>query len=108
MKVSVGTNIATIYKQFFSAEKTTVRSIICNQIINNEKRVKKMITTLDSVIIVIYIVGMLIMGYFIGKDNKDQEDFFLAGRSMPWLPVALSVAATMISANAFIGGPGWA
>ena len=27
---------------------------------------------------------------------------------MPWLPVALSVAATMISANSFIGGPGWA
>ena len=27
---------------------------------------------------------------------------------MPWIPVALSVAATMISANGFIGGPGWA
>lgn len=67
-----------------------------------------MISTLDSIIIVVYIVGMLIMGYFVGKDNKSQEDFFLAGRSMPWLPVALSVAATMISANAFIGGPGWA
>ncbi len=64
--------------------------------------------TLDVIILVVYIVAMLVIGFFFGKDNKTQEDYFLGGRSMPWLPVALSVAATMISANAFIGGPGWA
>lgn len=67
-----------------------------------------MISTIDSIIIIVYILGMLGIGYFVGKDNKTQEDYFLANRSMPWLPIALSVAATMISANAFIGGPGWA
>lgn len=67
-----------------------------------------MISTIDSVIIVVYIVGMLIVGYFVGRDNETQEDYFLAGRSMPWLPIALSVSATMISANSFIGAPGWA
>jgi SSS family transporter len=66
------------------------------------------ISTIDSIIIIVYILGMLIIGYFVGKDNETQEDYFLANRSMPWLPIALSVAATMISANAFIGGPGWA
>ncbi|SHH79034.1 sodium:solute symporter family transporter [Clostridium grantii] len=67
-----------------------------------------MISTIDGIIILVYILGMLAVGYFMGKDNETQEDYFLAGRSMPWLPIALSVAATMISANAFIGGPGWA
>ncbi|MGB5823117.1 MAG: sodium:solute symporter [Proteocatella sp.] len=66
-----------------------------------------MISKIDSSIIIVYILGMLFIGYFMGKDNENQEDYFLAGRSMPWLPIALSVAATMISANSFIGGPGW-
>ncbi len=67
-----------------------------------------MISTIDMLIIVVYIAGLIYMGYRLGKDNENQEDYFLAGRSMPWLPIALSVAATMISANGFIGAPGWA
>lgn len=67
-----------------------------------------MISVIDSIIIIVYILGLLVVGWYLGKSNKDQEDYFLAGRSMPWLPIGLSVAATMISANGFIGGPGWA
>ena len=63
---------------------------------------------LDLLIVVVYMLAMLAMGFFLGRENKTNEDYFLAGRSMSWVPVALSVAATMISANAFIGGPGWA
>ena len=63
---------------------------------------------IDAGIIIVYLIAMLVIGFVVGKDNASQEDYFLAGRSMPWLPVALSVAATMISANSFIGGPGWA
>lgn len=63
---------------------------------------------IDAVVVLIYLAAMMAIGFFVGRDNKSQEDYFLAGRSMPWLPVALSVAATMISANSFVGGPGWA
>ncbi|HJB56563.1 MAG TPA: sodium/solute symporter [Candidatus Flavonifractor intestinipullorum] len=63
---------------------------------------------IDAGIIIVYLIAMLVIGFVVGKDNASQEDYFLAGRSMPWLPVALSVAATMISANSFIGGSGWA
>ena len=61
----------------------------------------------DVVILVAYLGAMLAIGFVVGKKNETQEDYFLAGRSMPWLPVALSVAATMISANGFVGGPGY-
>lgn len=67
-----------------------------------------MVSTIDIGIIIGYLGIMLIIGYIAGKKNTTQEDYFLAGRSMPWIPIALSVAATMISANGFIGGPGWA
>ncbi|MEG1410209.1 MAG: sodium/solute symporter [Terrisporobacter sp.] len=66
-----------------------------------------LLSKIDAFIVVAYMAVMLLMGYLVGKDNKNQEDYFLAGRSMSWFPVGLSVAATMISCNAFIGGPGW-
>ena len=65
-------------------------------------------SAVDVIVVVVYLVAMLVIGYLSGKQNQSQEDFFLAKRSMPWIPIALSVAATMISANGFIGGPGWA
>lgn len=67
-----------------------------------------MVSAIDITIVVVYLLIMLGVGYLSGKNNKTQDDYFLAGHSMPWIPVALSVAATMISANGFIGGPGWA
>ncbi|MGL4875318.1 MAG: sodium:solute symporter family transporter [Clostridium sp.] len=65
------------------------------------------LSKIDVLIIVTYMVLMIVIGYFLGKNNESQEDYFLANRSMPWLPVGLSIAATMISCNSFIGGPGW-
>lgn len=65
------------------------------------------ISNVDIIVIVVYLLGMLLIGYLSGRKNENQEDYLLAGRSMPWLPIALSIAATMISANSFIGGPGW-
>lgn len=67
-----------------------------------------MISSIDTFIIAAYILGMMLIGWRLGKSNESSEDYFLAGRSMPWLPIGLSVAATTISANSFIGGPGWA
>lgn len=66
-----------------------------------------MLRTLDLFVIGIYIMILLYIGYISGKDSESSEDFFVANRSMGWMPVALSIAATTISANGFIGGPGW-
>ncbi|MDU1910104.1 sodium:solute symporter family transporter [Fusobacterium sp.] len=67
-----------------------------------------MLKSLDFVIIGIYILVLLFIGYVSGKDSKTSDEFFVANRQMSWIPVALSIAATTISANGFIGGPGWA
>lgn len=64
--------------------------------------------TVDLIIIIIYAIGLLYMGFRLSKKNETQDDYFLAGRNMPWLPISLSIAATTISANGLIGGPGWA
>jgi len=60
--------------------------------------------TLDYVIVVVYLLGFLGMGYFF-KDNKDSSDYFLGGRSMSWFPLSLSTMATQLSAISFVSAP---
>lgn len=67
-----------------------------------------MVSNIDVFVIIGYFVCLLLIGLMTSRQHKEQEEYLIAKRSMPWLPVALSVTATMISANGFIGGPGWA
>lgn len=60
----------------------------------------------DYLVIVIYMVAMIAMGWLIGKKQKTTEDFFLAGRNMTWWPIALSLFASLFSAISYIAMPG--
>jgi solute:Na+ symporter, SSS family len=66
------------------------------------------VTTLDWAVLVVYLVVIVAFGLFVGRGNKKLEDFFLAGRTMRWWAVGLSVMATQISAITFIGTTGQA
>ena len=59
---------------------------------------------IDYIIIVVYLVGFLGIGYFF-KENKDSKDYFLGGQSMGWFPLSLSTMATQLSAISFISAP---
>lgn len=67
-----------------------------------------MLEIIDYIVIVTYLSFVLFIGWKSSKGNKTSEDYFMAGRSFAWFPIGVSVAATMISANGFVGGPGWA
>lgn len=60
--------------------------------------------TLDYIIVVVYLIGFLSMGYFF-KNNKDSKDYFLGGRDMGWFPLSLSTMATQLSAISFVSAP---
>ncbi|MEM1336850.1 MAG: sodium:solute symporter [Bacteroidota bacterium] len=59
---------------------------------------------IDYIIIVVYLVGFLGIGYLF-KENNSSGDYFLGGRSMGWLPLSLSTMATQLSAISFISAP---
>ena len=63
-------------------------------------------STLDWTVLLIYLIGIVIFGYWVGRNNRKLDDFFLAGREMPWWAVGLSVMATQISAITFVGTTG--
>ena len=60
-------------------------------------------STLDWTVLSVYLASIVSFGYWVGRGNSKIDDFFLAGRSMPWWAVGLSVMATQISAITLIG-----
>lgn len=56
----------------------------------------------------IYLLVMVMVGIVFSRRQKTTEDYFLAGRSMPWLPVAMSMYASLTSAVTYMGLPGLA
>lgn len=60
--------------------------------------------TLDYGVILAYLLFSVGLGIYFGR-NQSRQEFFAAGNSMGWLPVGLSVMATLFSANSFVMYP---
>lgn len=60
----------------------------------------------DIAIIIGYFVIVLGLGAYLTRYIKSQEDFFLAGRKMPWWIAACSLQATDIGPETYIGVTG--
>lgn len=67
-------------------------------------------STLDFIIFGAYCVLILGVGLYVSRDKKghtkNTEDYFLAGKSLPWWAVGASLIAANISAEQFIGMSG--
>ncbi len=61
----------------------------------------------DTVVLIVYVVGIAWVGARFGKDQESTQDYFLGGRKIPGWAIGLSVMATQASAITFIGAPGW-
>ncbi|HCA50160.1 MAG TPA: sodium:solute symporter, partial [Planctomycetaceae bacterium] len=60
--------------------------------------------TLDIITVVVYLLFIISLGVYFGR-NQDRKEFFVAGGSMGWLTVGLSVMATLFSSNSFVFYP---
>ena len=54
----------------------------------------------------VYILGNLALGFFLGKKIHTADDYYLGNRTTPWWAIGISVVATYVSALSFLGGPG--
>lgn len=68
------------------------------------------LSTLDYSIFIIYAVIIIGVGLWVSRTKKGQtkttEDYFLAGKSLPWWAIGASIIAANISAEQFIGMSG--
>lgn len=60
----------------------------------------------DLAIIFIYLVGMILVGVYFSRKNKNSEQFTKASGLIPGWAIGLSIYATFLSSNTFLGVPG--
>lgn len=65
-----------------------------------------MIRMLDAVVMVAALAGFVLYGLWRARGTRDLDGYLVAGRSLPWPMVALSVMATQASAVTFMATPG--
>ena len=65
-------------------------------------------TALDFFVLVLYLGGTTALGLWLGRNQKDAKDYFVAGKRIPWWAILFSVVATETSALTFISIPGLA
>ena len=63
------------------------------------------LSTLDWVAIFIYGAILVVMGLYFMRRERGTDDFFLAGRRIPWWAAGVSIFATQLSAITFMAIP---
>jgi cyclically-permuted mutarotase family protein len=61
--------------------------------------------SLNWILLVIYLFGMLYMGYYFMRRENTTNDFFKGGQRIPWWAAGMSIFATMLSAITFMAIP---
>lgn len=60
---------------------------------------------IDCLVLLVYFVGIVGIGLYAGRRNRDLKEFALGGRSIPWWAVLASIVAAETSAATFLGTP---
>ncbi|MEH6306865.1 sodium:solute symporter [Olivibacter sp. CPCC 100613] len=60
----------------------------------------------DLVIIAVYLLAMVLVGVWFSRKNKNAEQFTKAAGLIPGWAIGLSIYATFLSSNTFLGVPG--
>lgn len=60
----------------------------------------------DVVVILVYMIGIVIMGTYFSKYVDESSDFFLGGRMLPWWAIGMSLVSTDISSLDFVSAAG--
>ncbi len=62
------------------------------------------LSSFDAIIIIFYIFSVLLLSYYYSRDREESTaGYFLANRSLGWFTVGMSLFATNISSEHFIG-----
>ncbi len=62
----------------------------------------------DWTVIIVYLLGIIGLGVWFGRDQKNTRDYFLGSKDIPWWGIGLSIVAAETSALTIIGVPAMA
>ncbi len=64
------------------------------------------LTSLDLAVVGVYVLGIVLFGLWIGRKQESTDDYFLAGRSLGWGVIGLSLFASNMSTSSLVGMAG--
>ena len=62
----------------------------------------------DWLVIILYLGGIVGLGMWFGRDQRNTRDYFLGSRNIPWWGIGVSIVAAETSALTIIGVPTYA
>jgi len=68
----------------------------------------KFLSVSDWAVITAYLVGVVALGVWFGKDQRNTRDYFLGSKNVPWWGIGFSIVAAETSALTIIGVPAMA
>ena len=69
------------------------------------KKREAMFGAANWIVMAVYLLALLAMGFYFSKRENTTSDFFLGGRRIPWWAAGLSIYGTMLSAITFMAIP---
>ncbi len=60
---------------------------------------------IDWIIMGLYIGFLIWLSYRIGRQQTNEEDYYLGSKKVHWMPVGISTMATQLSTNSMLGAP---
>jgi SSS family transporter len=61
--------------------------------------------TLNWLTLILYLGGLIVIGYMCARGTKSVDDFYLGGRSIPWWAAGMSIFGTTLSAITYLALP---
>ena len=62
--------------------------------------------SIDYGIVLVYLAGVVGAGFYFSREQHQSDDYFVAGRRMPWFAVGLSLVASLMSTVTYLAAPG--
>src|SRR6266576_6027360 len=75
---------------------------------NRLEPMNKYFNLADWIVIFTYLGGIIALGMWFGKDQRNTRDYFLGSRNTPWWGIGFSIVAAETSALTIIGVPAMA
>ncbi len=60
----------------------------------------------DHIVLGIYLVAMMYLGWRLARGQTSDEEYFLGGRRLPWFAVGVSIIASLLSSITYLASPG--
>ena len=64
------------------------------------------IAPVDAAVLIVYLIGVVLFGIWVGRGQRDVTGYLLGGRDVPWWALLGSIVATETSTATFLSVPG--